>query len=127
MHYDLLILLMRGEQKNEREKMAAQWKDQVFLHNPKMYKAVYMEQPEVQDHDVQWKVPTTIGEVAEVLNDLQKAGGPNLDFTYDDDDWSFVDKFKKNEEPTDSTESHTHDSGSSVDAFDALHTQDIDE
>jgi hypothetical protein len=120
-----MLYLMKEEQEIEKARSEANWRDQVFLHDRKLYKALY-GRPEVNEDDVQWKVPTTMGEVAEVLNELQAAGGPNLDFTYDekDDDWSFVDKLKKSEP---STEDRTHDNSSDVDAFDALDTQDIDD
>lgn len=117
-------MLMVDEQREQVELAEIEWKNQLFLHRPDLYKKYYVD-VRAEDPNGQFVLPKTMGEVAEVLDQLKQAGGPDLNFEYteDDNDWSFVEKIKARANSDD----HTHDTTGEVGAFDALDTQDIDD
>jgi hypothetical protein len=109
----------------DNKKAERQWKDALFIHKPKLYEHLYKQQESEVDGDtVEYRIPQTVGEVAEALNMVRQAGGPELDFSHEeaDDDWSWVDRFKK-EQADAETEEATASAGD-TDAFDALESQD---
>ncbi len=110
---------MAQEKEIEFKEAEEAFKNQMFFLDRKLYKKLYVETPNIAEHEVEWVQPQTPGEVAEALEQLREAGGPNLDFEFSDadDDWSFLKKLKDGRDNDDASDERIDDS--SEDAADA--------
>lgn len=110
----------------ELKREEQEWRNQLFLHQRNLWQELYGPKPSIDESLIEHRVPQTIGEIAEAIDMIKKAGGPELilDDLEPDDDWSWIERFKKEQA---SNEPHIHDNVGDVDTFDALHSQDIDD
>jgi hypothetical protein len=73
---------MAMENKRDENQAEVDFKNLVFANNPQLYKALFIDKPEVDPDQVEWIRPRSPEEVKEALEELKQFG---LNFNLEDD------------------------------------------
>jgi len=115
--------MMKKEQDYAEEAADADFKNLILANNPPLYKELFLKNP-VDESNIEFLVPQSPGEVADVMAQLKEMG---LDAKLDLNDNDFSNFDPKLPEPEPAPEDkHSDDSAGETDVRSALSNQDIE-